>query len=227
MAGRGLLVMRQYERILEEKRHSRRTIADALQALWEVAGFGERDQANIRVSLLGLPSGIVGLVDLIFEAPLRDRDWIVSLPTSAKFTAKRQVPSKQDIFDIARLDGASVDFAGKVILKDGEQVRAVEIEPLRWLSEPSDLDWRIVHHTLAIIGAQERCYRQLEGTELRFLDCGLISGLKIPPLKVLQGKLADCDPTLKKLSQQKIVDALQRFGIRVPSARPRVRARPQ
>jgi hypothetical protein len=217
--------MRQYTRILEEKRHSRRTVADAIQLLAEVAGFGDCDRANIRVSLIGLPSGIVGLVDLMFKKRPQNRNWIVSLPSSATFTAKRQASSEKVSFDIARLDGAAVDFAGQATLKDSEQVRAIEVEPSRWLGAPSELDWRIVHYTLAIIGAQERCYRQLAGTELRFLDCALLSGLKIPPLKVLQGKIADRDPTLKKLSQQKIVDALQRFGIRHPPARPRVKAR--
>jgi hypothetical protein len=220
-----MLVMRQYTRILEERRHSRRTVADAIQLLAEVAGFGDCDRANIRISLIGLPSGIVGLVDLIFETRSQNRNWIVSLPSSATFTAKRQASSDEVSLDIARLDGAAVDFAGQVTLKDGEQVRAVEVEPSRWLGVPSELDWRIVHHTLAIIGAQERCYRQLAGTELRFLDCALLSGLEIPLLKVLQGKIADRDPTLRKLSQQKIVDALQRFGIRLPPARPRVKGR--
>src|SRR5665213_2305415 len=60
---------------------------------------------------------------------------------------------------------------------------------------------------------------------LRFIDCNTLSGLKIPLLKTVAAYIADRDPTLKLLSPQKISDALRKFGIRVPTGRPRRNSR--
>src|SRR5262249_37607383 len=118
-----------------------------------------------------------------------------------------------------------------VALTNGAELRAVELVPALLPRNPSELDWRIVHHTVAIIGAEERCYRSLgKGLrrplrdmvpDARFLDCQQLSGLDLPPLKVLALDIAARDPTLKRLSQQKIADALRKFGIRIPRPRPR------
>ncbi len=228
--------MVRYERLFEEARNSRRTIADALDLLRDARGFKDSDQANIRIELLKLPSGdVVGLVNLFFEIPSGEEVCIVSLPTSAEFLGKRSGSPKGDRFDIARLDGAVADGRGDVRLNDGTTLRAVEVMPVYMPNEPSELDWRIVQHTISIIGAEERCYRRL-GAELpdpyremapdiRFLDCSRLSELKLPPLKEIAWKIAARDPTLEKLSQQKIADALRRFGMRLPPPRPRVKTR--
>ena len=83
-----------------------------------------------------------------------------------------------------------------------------------------------------LFGAEDRCYRSLrEGLlpplqamvpDLRFIDCSRLSGLERPPLKELADQIAEKDWTLRKLSQQKIADALRAFGMRVPKSRPRV-----
>lgn len=52
--------MARYERLFEETRNSRRTIADALDLLRDARGLKDSDQANIRIELLKLPSGDVG-----------------------------------------------------------------------------------------------------------------------------------------------------------------------
>jgi len=96
---------------------------------------------------------------------------------------------------------------------------------------PSKLDWRIVQHTISIIGAEARCYRRLcEGLaprfkdmvpDLRFIDCSRLVGLMVPPLKVISSLIREKDPTLKKLSEQQIANTLHKFGIRIPTVRPR------
>lgn len=228
--------MARYERLFEEARTSRRTIADALDVLRDARDFKDGDRAKIGIGLLKLPSGdVVGLVNLFFEIPPGEEVCIVSLPTSAEFQGRRSGSPEGDRFDIARLDGAVADGRGGVRLNDGTMLRAVEVIPAYLPEEPSELDWRIVHHTISIIGAEERCYRRLGAelpvpyrdmvSDIRFLDCSRLSELKLPPLKEIAWKIAVRDPTLEKLSQQKIADALRRFGMRLPTPRPRVKTR--
>jgi hypothetical protein len=109
--------MRQYARISEEGRNSRRTIADAVEALREVVDFKEHDRAEIRIGLIRLPSNqIVGLVNLEFITSFREKVFVVSLPSSAQFRAMRQGSSQHDYFEISQLDGAVVDGASNVLL---------------------------------------------------------------------------------------------------------------
>ena len=97
---------------------------------------------------------------------------------------------------------------------------------------PSALDWRIVHLTVEICLARGQCYRFLRsGLEppfrwmvplnLRALNCAELPNLEVPPLKVVAGHIRQRDWTLKKLSAQKVADALGMFFMRLPVARPR------
>ncbi len=224
--------MRQYQRLREESRNSRRTIADALEVLREVADFKAGDRARVRIGRLTLPSSkVVGLVVVQFEAARGERVYLVSLPTSVRFRAVRQGSAQPEVFDISRLDGAVVDSAAHVTLADGVAVRAVDVFPARLPYEPSDLDWRIVHQTVAIVGAEEHCYRRWpDGLEFALadktsdrlvLDCSALYGLNPPPLKVLAHAIAERDPELSDLSLQKLSDSLAMFGIRQIRARTR------
>jgi hypothetical protein len=225
--------MRQYQRLFEESRNSRRTIADALDILREVADFKDHHRAEIRIGPLRLSSGdVTGLVYVVFNAPSREKVFIVSLPTSAQCRAICQGSSRRDYFEIDRLHGAVVDAKANVRLPDGTKLRAVDVVPTRLPYNPTELDWRIVHYTISMIGAEERCYRslreglppQLQGMvpDRRFLDCSRLPGLELPPLKEIVGRIAEKDWTLRKLSPQKIADSLRTFGMRVPKPRPRV-----
>jgi hypothetical protein len=223
--------IRQYERLAEAQRTSRRTMADAIAVLQDMAGFADTDLAQILVGQIKLPSAeVLGLVQIVFDRPVNHGPYVVSLPTCKQLRAKRPGESEHDFFDIATLHDATLDTAGNALLADGMTLRNIEVIPA-WLPiEPSRLDWRIVHHTLSILRA-EGCYRDLRHgipLELRemvpdwkILDCSRFSGLSLPPLKVLASCIRDLDPTLKKLSQQQIADTLQKFGIRIPTARPR------
>ena len=67
--------MRQYERLAEQDRLSRRTIMDALEVLRQIADFQADDHAEIHIGLLKLPSAaVVGLVDMAFVAPRQEQD---------------------------------------------------------------------------------------------------------------------------------------------------------
>jgi len=221
-----------YKLLSDDQRNARRTIADAIDVLCGAVDFGGGGQAKIHVGRLRLASNeVVGLVQLVFEYASKRKEFMVSLPTSTHFTGVREKTAQRECFDIVRLDGAKVDASGNVVLTRGVELHAVELVPALLPRNPSELDWRIVHHTVAIIGKEERCYRSLRKglrsrqremvPDVRFLDCQRLSRLDLPPLKVLAIDIAARDPTLKKLSQQKIADALRKFGVRIPSPRPR------
>jgi hypothetical protein len=220
-----------YTTLSDDEMQSRRTIADALEVLRQAAGFQEADYAKVEIGLLTPPSGeTTGLVILLFEVASEDITYVVSLPASARFRAVGDTGSKED-FEISRLDGAIVSARGSVRLTDGTELRAVEVVPSYMPIEPSELDWRVVQYTVALVGAEKRCYRSLrEGAapelqpmipDLRYLDCSSLSGLDLPPLKVISGCIREKDRSLRKISEQKVADALRTFGMRVPKARPR------
>ena len=221
----------QYERIAENNRNARRTIADALEVLRTVTDFKADFRAKVRIGHITLPSGkAVGLVDIEFEGPCSEKSYLVSLATSAKFRALCQDSSQREHFEISLLDGAIVDRVGSVTLEDGTVLKAVEVLPANLPYEPSEIDWRIVWHTIVIVGAEERCFRSwpeglppsqtTDPSTLR-IDCSKVYDLTIPPLKVLHHDLGLKDPELGALSQQQISDSLAKFGMRPIRARPR------
>ena len=148
------------------------------------------------------------------DNPLRKKVWIVSLPTSAQFRAICPGSSRRKRFDIARLDEAAVDAEAAVLLTDETKLRAVEMIPTCSLSDPTELDWLILHCTIAIIGAEERCYRSLRHDapssiremvpDLRFIDCSTLRSLDLPPLKVIASRIAERNWTRRVPSQQTI-----------------------
>ncbi|MBI2713576.1 MAG: hypothetical protein HYX37_03860 [Rhizobiales bacterium] len=73
-----------YERLAEESRLARRTVADALEVLRKFVGFTATDRAKIRIDLLKLPSSEVAeLVNLEFAVALENKTYFVSLRTNA------------------------------------------------------------------------------------------------------------------------------------------------
>ncbi len=228
--------MQPHELLREGERNHRFTVSDAIDALAKSAGFGDDDFAEIRVGGMRLPScEVVGLPNVCFSSNALGKTLVVSLATSAQFEAKRQGEADARLFSIFELDGATVDNNGSVRPSDGTVLRAVDVIPANLPLKPSELDWLIVHHIIWIIGAQDRCYRSLREhakprcldlpedivPEIKFIDCSAIKGLELPPLKYLAREIAKKHPALKKLSHQKIADALRKFGMRIPASRPR------
>jgi hypothetical protein len=227
--------MQHHVLLREEQRNHRFTVSDAIDVL-VTAGFGDDDFAEIRVDGMRLPSGeVVGLTNVLFSSHALGTTLVVSLATSAQFKAKRQGEAEPRLFSIFELDGANADSNGSVRLSEGSVLRAVEIIPANLPLKPSELDWLIVHHVIWIIGAETRCYRSLREhakprcldlpedivPEIKFIDCSALKGLELPPLKYLAREIGKKHPALKKLSHQKIADALRTFGMRIPRSRPR------
>ena len=230
----GRSMSRQYEKLAEQDRDSLRQVADAVAVLRKNAGFTEHDRAKIRVGRLRLPSGeIVGLIEVLFDAPWEDKGYSVSLRTAARFRGRRRGSPQYEEFEIIRLNRAEVDAAGTVMLADQTELYAVEVITAPMLTDPSELDWRIVHAALKVIDGGDRCYRSLRDglppdqsdlvPDEFFLDAARLPDLKPPPLKDIVQGIAEIDSTLK-VSGQKVADALRKFGIRVPVPRPRVKA---
>lgn len=216
--------MRQYSLLSEEHVRTRRTIADAFEVLNETVGSPEGISARLAVLGLRLPSGkVAGLVRIEFDVVGGDQTYMVRLPTATHFTAFREASQVREQFDIFDLDGATI-LDGRVRLPHGVELRGIEVKPSDMLNEPTELDWRIVHLTIAIVGQKDRCYRSVrEGLPPEIaacvpdtprLDCSRLPGLAIPPLKVLQFEIGERDWTLRKLSTQKLAAALAKFGIR-------------
>ncbi len=222
--------MPRYEWLQEDRRNKRRTIRDVIEVLPEDIAFEHARAAQIRVGALRLPSEeIVGLVSVFAESADDETIFIVSLPTSKQFQASRQSSAEIETYDIFQLDGATFDRSGAE-LADGTQLRAVEVIPALLAYRVTDLDWRIVYHTIEFIKAEEECYSYPIHFERPrdALDCSALPALKdrIPLLKQIQGYIADREPARKNLSEQQIANTLRKFGMRIPTGRPRRARRP-
>jgi hypothetical protein len=61
--------MSEFQRLFEEDRSSRRTIADAIEVLRQACDFNSNDRAEVRIGPLRLsPRDVVGLVDAAWSA---------------------------------------------------------------------------------------------------------------------------------------------------------------
>lgn len=218
----------------QDERDHRFTISDAIHVLACDAGFGSNDAARVKVGIFPLPSrDRVGLVNVCFDNHAFGRTEIVALTLSDKFRARRDNEAHVSQFSISDLDGATVDYRGIVRLSDGSMIRTVKVVPAKLPLKPSKLDWQIVHHVICIVEAESRCYRSVrEHARLccpdvppdmlpsdLFIDCSALAGIELPSLKYLVQQIGKRDPALKKLSDQKVADALFVFGMRVPKRR--------
>ncbi|WP_439364430.1 hypothetical protein ACNJYD_32585 [Bradyrhizobium sp. DASA03005] len=211
---------------LELEPEKRRSIADALDVLHRSATFDGGHTVKLRIGSLRLPSqDIVGLPAVVAESAVGETTFIVSLPACKKVRARRHGRDDLEEFDIFQLDGATVCGSGIVELVDGRRLRAVEVVPVLLPYNVTDLDWRILHHTIAMMKAEQECYTypMQEGCtySIHFaqpsdaLDCSKLPALrgKVPPRKEILRYIAKQDPALKPPSRQKIDDTLHKFGI--------------
>lgn len=215
--------MRHYVRLCENERASRRTIADAVAVFEKEAAFGRGDAATIHVRRMLLPSReIVGIVLLIFDIPCSEKSYVVSLPSSTHFYSYGSADMQSDII---LLHGAVVDSRAAVVLADGTSLRAVELVPARLPLEPTELDYRIVHATIAFTGGRQNSYRKLreeprlrdvseQAPDLQFLDLQLVRNLPIPSLDSISAYLKQTGPNLPVPSHEKIATTLLNFGMR-------------
>lgn len=184
---------------------ARTTIADAIDVLQVNTRFGDSDNATIRVGGIRLPSGqAAGLVCVTFKGQSGSEAFIVRLRSANYFQAFEQGVQGKRVFEIELLDGATVDGRGNTVLSNGRRIRAVEVIPELLPYELTDLDLRIVHLTISMIGAEDRCYRSLRSgvpeahqealPDHRFLDFSTFLPTggwpppKIPLLKQIKGE---------------------------------------
>jgi hypothetical protein len=198
-----------------------------MEVVRQEQGVDDIAQAEIRLAPLQLPSGKrTAVVQVLFP----DLGYSVSLPSSARFRALSTTSSHRTVLEISLLDRARICSDNSVVLGNGTRLRAVELLPTYLPYNPSELEERILLHVISLTKSGGYCYRSIrEGLpehlqdrvpDLRMLDYSRVHTIKAPPLKVIRGYIADNDPNLK-LSDQKIADALARFGVRVPRPRPR------
>jgi hypothetical protein len=215
------------------------TIADAINILETEANFKSHDRATVRLQPIQLPSAaVVWLVSVVFNGPADTAGFVVALRTANAFQAVDMASSHKRMFEIELLEDATIDGSGTVFLINGEQVRAVEVVPALLPYELSDLDEKIIHLTISMIeGAENRCYRDLRNDlpaaerggilSLRFLDFSKLTegsdrpALKVPYLKVIRGRFEETYPREVSPVEQKIADALEKVGMRVPRHRPK------
>lgn len=206
------------------------SVADAVAALSDEAGFQSGDQARITCGDLTLPSGeIVTLTGLIFE---RGNRHVYTVWLRSSKTCRARYRSELLDFDTIELANALVDGDGNVTLIDGRVIRAVQIIPAKLPYKFTERDWQIVHQTISSAKAEDRCYALPAGfkgadfvgiaRELNLLNYSALRDLdNVPYLKVIQGDLLKHYPNSKVVSEQKISDTLSKFGIRHKKARPR------
>lgn len=198
---------------------------DALEVLRTQAGFQEPDVATFWICHLELSEGdTLPLVQLRF---IKDNVvHCVSLPAAKQFKARRENPLIYLDFAIDRLFGARIDGRGHIRLIDGTELRDMVVRPGFLNTEPTPLDWRIVHLTLELIGARH-CYRSLRDDlppqhrhmvpDFYLLDVRRLSGLSLPPLKDI---VAFVCRRYRKVSGQQVANSLRKFGMRLPRPRP-------
>jgi hypothetical protein len=214
-------------------------MADTIEVLVASANFNERDRAKILSGPLRIPSGkIVWQVLVVFEGADGTEGRAVPFRAAEQFSAFEHNKAVKTKFEVEALDGATVDFRGAVTLPDGRRLRSVEIIPAQMPYGLSELDFKIIHLTLSMIdGAESRCYRDIRDSlpesardalpSRRLLDFSQLTegpgrpALAVPLLKQIRAKFGDTYPTLDLPSEQKISDALEKSGIRIPERRPR------
>ncbi|BBO11217.1 MULTISPECIES: hypothetical protein [Bradyrhizobium] len=205
------------------ERDNRRSIADAMDLLHQHAAFEGGHTVKIRIGGLRLPSQhIVGLVAVCAENAAAETAFIVTLPTCKTVWARRLGREDLEEFDIFQLDGATVHGNGNVELVDGTRLRAVELTPSLLPYHVTELEWCIIRHTIAFMGVESECRYLLPSERFCYaLDCSALPALqdRAPLLKQIRGYILDQDPALEDLSEQKIADAMCKFGIRIPRTR--------
>src|SRR5262245_18445282 len=91
-----------YTSLQEEHRTSRRTVADALDVFRRLFGLEEIGRCQIKVGVIKVEFRPTAVVAVVFS----DFGCTVSVPTSARFRARRAANLDKEQFDITRLDGA-------------------------------------------------------------------------------------------------------------------------
>lgn len=220
--------MLQYVTLAEGNKHNRRSLADAIDLLITHADFKPGHLAEICTGRLPLYAA-EPLIQLCiqFRNPAESVTFLVWLPTSVRFKATSLDQSTADNLGTAKLNDATVDFSGNVVLATGEQLRAVEIIPSILPYDLSDLEWRILECTIKCMKIEDVVVRtwgeeldsEVQATlpEIHGIDFQRLKGFEVPPLKVLQDFITK--QGIKRVSLEKISNTLSKCGMRAVTRR--------
>jgi len=214
--------------LIDEDRKSRRTIADAIEAIRLVSsGFPATARLTIRTYPLRLPSGDVPFLTHVVCAELAVA---VSLPTSKKFRAKGTGSLEFEEFETCLLDGASAEIIGErleVVLSDGRRLRGVQVIPCslppcgdgQRQTDALRLHEEVIGLVVEMCGAQDRCYRFVDNDLLpgfRLLDFNALQDLPLPPLSEIMNYIQLNNARLHSISRQTVANILRDWGLRIP-----------
>lgn len=197
-------------------RPTRVSVADALNVLAERAQL-DNHPVTFQVGILSPETHCMRFPRVVADCTRPNQ--IVALPAAIKF---RAISSDGPITGhIDQLDGARVELDGKVTLRDGRTLRAVEVTPLRMQSTLNDLQHNILILVLEFLGKIKDCYRPLHAELLpqtNVLDFSLLPSVDESKLEALVAHVQARFPTAgrSRPSRQTIADTLSLCGMRSP-----------
>ena len=197
-----------------------RTLADGLETLRDLQTDLGDHPISVRTQPMRLPTGeLTAIVVLLDPETTDDPRWAVALPSSAQFIATTTQGARQR-YDIARLDGATVDVDGNVCLTNGVHLHNVELLPTTLRPELTKRQERILYLTIFVLHAQDRCFRAVHPSlpDLVGVDYGALPKEKLPSLKELERRITRKMPDA---TRHEIANALAVAGMRQPRSRRR------
>ena len=199
-------------RVYDQDRQKRRSVADAIEVMRRHPGFTADMRAEIRIGSFGMPSGEKASVVVLYCS---DLDFAVTLPTSVSFTGLHTTGITPEIFEISRLQAATVDCEGNVQLADGTYLHAVQVKQAQLPSGLTPDEWFIVHAAISFARAQRRCYQYPNALHLpqeKYVAFNALSKLKIRGLKAFTKFAIDrCGG--REVCRQTIANTLKKCGI--------------
>jgi hypothetical protein len=196
-------------------RKSLRSVADALEKLRELGGLQGTGNIECNTLPIQLPNGRVsGLVCVIGPRQDNGRQWIIRMPSAAKFSVISTTKVRQT-FDIGLLNGAIIDQDGNATLHNGQHVHGVHLIPVPAHYDFDSTQHAIVWHALKWLGKLDECWRPVDDKLLpgiKRLDYSAIRNVRVQGRKQLLYDLAH----MCRVSASFIANTLQAAGMRGP-----------
>lgn len=199
-------------------RRTMRTLADALDKLRELEALSDCQWAEIRTFPIELFDGIrTGTVGVLGHCKRDGSPAVILMPSSGSFTATGKDGARL-VFPIGLLHEAVTDAAGNVTLKNRNSLRHVELRPVPFSREFTQLEHKIVRHAVTFL--QANCYRALDNELLPGIT--VLDYTKVPTVSVRRLK-----PLIRyvvehlsaSVSDQFIARTLRRAGMHLPRSR--------
>jgi hypothetical protein len=207
-----------------------RTIAHALELLRAETDFTDADIARISIGPRLPASQPAWGFGLIFHSAIDNKIFSVLLSACATVHAIREGHSDRESIGIEELDGATVNANGSVLLANGSQIRAVEVQRVILPCKLSHQDRRILILVVKMISGRRPIYRFLRRgipreyqkmvPRWKTIDFSSVAKtliraqLQLPLLKQIQREYEKRFPHLQAPSHAKISDTLRKVGMR-------------